>query len=365
MLRGGDGPRLYPLARAPRAVRRYRDDRARLQGADDTQQSDLTAALRGATHRLVAPSVREIGQVLAVAVPADEQHQPFALVQREQREEPRMPEHEDEWRLPGLPAALAKAPRRRERLDRGRPHRLRDRLRPPQLHRIRPAASSATRSAAPGAPRRSRTSCNPSRWRRVTGFAASSSGNTPSASVSAFARPCRNSGATSYPATRLTRPTHGTWTRRNAMNDEIGCTRYVITIGRSAIAASSVVVPDLQIPASAAANTSSGSPRCTLMLPGSGYSAPAVPATMICRSRRTAATRAAAVRNIVQCRFTSCSRLPGNRPSVCRPGSSPSIRRASARGGGGGRSFRGCPTNVAATPRSRKNFSSNGRMTAS
>ncbi len=36
------------------------------------------------------------------------------------------------------------------------------------------------------------------------------------------------------------------------MNDEIGCTRYVITIGRSAIAASSVVVPDLQIPASAA-----------------------------------------------------------------------------------------------------------------
>src|SRR5436309_8919734 len=40
-----------------------------------------------------------------------------------------------------LPAALAKAPRRRERLDRGRPHRLRDRLRPPQLHRIRPARS--------------------------------------------------------------------------------------------------------------------------------------------------------------------------------------------------------------------------------
>ena len=50
------------------------------------------------------------------------------------------------------------------------------------------------------------------------------------------------------------------------------------------------------------------------MVPGSGYSAPAVPATMICRSGRTAATRAAAARNMVQCRFTSCSRLPGNRP---------------------------------------------------
>src|SRR5881296_604235 len=108
MLRGGHRARLHALPRTLRPVRRDRDDRARLQGADDTQQSDLTAALRGATHRLVAPSVREIGQVLAVAVPADEQHQPFALVQREQREDPRMPEHEDEWRLPGLPAALAK-----------------------------------------------------------------------------------------------------------------------------------------------------------------------------------------------------------------------------------------------------------------
>src|SRR5437667_261778 len=56
------------------------------------------------------------------------------------------------------------------------------------------------------------------------------------------------------------------------MYDEIGWTRYVMTIGTSAIAASSVVVPDLQIPASAAANTSSGSPMCTVIAPGSGYS---------------------------------------------------------------------------------------------
>src|SRR5256885_14053915 len=40
------------------------------------------------------------------------------------------------------------------------------------------------------------------------------------------------------------------------------------------------------------------------------------------------------------------------------------VRRASPRDGDGGRSRSGWPTNVAATPRSRKNFSSNGRITA-
>src|SRR5216117_90432 len=42
------------------------------------------------------------------------------------------------------------------------------------------------------------------------------------------------------------------------MKDEMGCTRYVITIGTSAMAASSVVVPDLQIPASDAGICKSG-----------------------------------------------------------------------------------------------------------
>src|SRR2546422_417376 len=99
------------------------------------------------------------------------------------------------------------------------------------------------------------------------------------------------------------------------MYDEMGWTRYVMTIGTSAIAASSVVVPDLQIPASAAAKTSSGSPMCTVIAPGSGYSASGVPATMICTSGRAEVTRAAASRKIAQCRFTSCARLPGNKRS--------------------------------------------------
>src|SRR6058998_619980 len=77
------------------------------------------------------------------------------------------------------------------------------------------------------------------------------------------------------------------------MYDVMGWTRYVMTIGTSAMAASSVVVPDLQIPASDAAKTSSGSPRCTRIGPGSRYTAPpaAVPAAMIWTSGRAEATR--------------------------------------------------------------------------
>src|SRR2546422_5527496 len=54
---------------------------------------------------------------------------------------------------------------------------------------------------------------------------------------------------------------------------------------------------------------------CTVIAPGSGYSASGVPATMICTSGRAAVTRAAASRKIAQCRFTSCARLPGNKRS--------------------------------------------------
>src|SRR2546427_435038 len=100
------------------------------------------------------------------------------------------------------------------------------------------------------------------------------------------------------------------------------------------------------------------------MAPGWGWGARAVPATTTWTPGRSASTRSAAPRNAGQSRRTSCVRLPGNSPSTGRSGSSPSARRASARAGGGGRSRSGCPTNVAGTPWSRKNVSSNGRITA-
>ena len=54
------------------------------------------------------------------------------------------------------------------------------------------------------------------------------------------------------------------------MSQVSGCTLYATTIGTSASAASSVVVPDLASAASAAAKTAIGSPRRISSGPGSG-----------------------------------------------------------------------------------------------
>ena len=62
------------------------------------------------------------------------------------------------------------------------------------------------------------------------------------------------------------------------MSQVSGCTLYATTMGTSASAASSVVVPDLASAASAAANTGIGIAADDLRAgPGSGYSPPAVP----------------------------------------------------------------------------------------
>ena len=65
-------------------------------------------------------------------------------------------------------------------------------------------------------------------------------------------------------------PIMAIFSTRVAMKFETGLSRYATTIGRSARAASSVVVPDLHSPASAAANTGSVSPVWITMSPGAG-----------------------------------------------------------------------------------------------
>src|SRR5262245_35282135 len=120
------------------------------------------------------------------------------------------------------------------------------------------AASSATRLAAPGVPKREVISGNASRCVRASLPLRSSSGRAACARPEAVAAPWSNSGATRRPATRFTRPTWLVRTSRRARLKVIGCIRYAITIGTFASAASSVAVPDLVITASAVANTSAG-----------------------------------------------------------------------------------------------------------
>src|SRR3989454_821429 len=120
-----------------------------------------------------------------------------------------------------------------------------------QLHPASSRASPATRSAAPGGPSRCRTRSSPSRWRRAESLSGSSNGSTAFARAAGVTAPWSSSGLTSRPAIRFTRPTWGTCNMRMAMANETGLRRYAMTMGTSASAASRVVVPDLQRPASA------------------------------------------------------------------------------------------------------------------
>src|SRR5712692_747261 len=122
MLRGRDGTRLDSFRRAAGTVRGYRDDGSGLQRAHNSQQSDFTTALCRATYGAIAPSLGEVCEILAIAVPADEDNEPLSPVQREEREEAGVPEHEDERGFPLLDAAFLKAPGRpRGRRRRARP----------------------------------------------------------------------------------------------------------------------------------------------------------------------------------------------------------------------------------------------------
>jgi len=88
-------------------------------------------------------------------------------------------------------------------------------------------------------------------------------------------------------------------------------------------------------------------------------------ATITCTSGRFAMTSCAASLNSGHSRAVSWPRLPGKSPRTGRSGSRPRAAfRSPAVPGTGGRSRSGWPTKVAWIPRSRKNASSNGRITA-
>src|SRR6266550_4368497 len=168
---------------------------------------------------LVTPMIQEREDA---TVPQDVDHRPPARARRDHM----------------LPPLHAVAPCRREQAHEPGHERRHQRLGPAELHPASSRARAATRSAAPGGPNRCRTSPSPSRWRRAPSL----------------------SGASNW----------GTCSMRMAMANDTGLRRYAMTMGTSASAASSVVVPDLQRPASAAANTASGSPKCRRMPPGAG-----------------------------------------------------------------------------------------------
>ena len=83
MLRRGNDARLHSLGGTARSIRRDGDHSAGLQRPHDAEQPDFAAALRGASHRVEAPLLREIREIAAITVTTDEQHHPLALVQCE------------------------------------------------------------------------------------------------------------------------------------------------------------------------------------------------------------------------------------------------------------------------------------------
>src|SRR5690606_16697088 len=106
-----------------------------------------------------------------------------------------------------------------------------------------PAASSATRAAAPGVPSFERTSPSPARARDRSSDDSSSSGCSASATSAGTRASWTNSLATSLPATMFTSPMNGILTTRRAMAYVQPLVRYATTSGQSATAASRVVVP--------------------------------------------------------------------------------------------------------------------------
>jgi len=115
--------------------------------------------------------------------------------------------------------------------------------------------SRAARSNAPGCPRRFRTSASAARmpsWRageRRTSSAVA-------ANFSGVALCWRNSGTIAASATKFGSPTNATRMRQRASQDVRVPTRYVISMGVSRMAASSVTVPDTASRKSAARITS-------------------------------------------------------------------------------------------------------------
>src|SRR2546427_842278 len=174
-------------SRPVRAVGREGDFGATLERAHQAEQPHLTPAPGRPAYDAIAPPLRQLGQVAAVAVATDEERHAFAAAVIQQREDPAVPQDVDNRPARGarrgdvLPPAHTIAPCRCEQ--------------PPgagrQAHRhpTTSAASAATRSAAPGGPSRSRTRARPRRCRRAAAPAGSSSGRIVSASACGVTAP--------------------------------------------------------------------------------------------------------------------------------------------------------------------------------
>ena len=206
----------------------------------------------------------------------------------------------------------------------------------------------------------------PSSMRVRAGLSAPKSGCSASATACVVNASCTNSGATSRPATTLSRPMCGMLTSRLAISYVMRLVLYTTAHGQPATAASSVVVPLLQSATSAARSTSkdcartigNGTCDASSWIVGATLTTTSSPGRRCCNSRATAS-------NACRCRSISCARLPGKSASTSRSAGRPRRRRASARSGSScARSSSGCPTKVVSMPASCSSRSSNGRITA-
>src|SRR3954463_8511051 len=276
-LRRGHHARLERPARAPGPIGRERDRLPRLELSHCAEQGPGSAPCTRPAAQPIAQHGTQVRQVLTFARLAHHDHHALVPVVPEEGQQRLVPEQEHVGptgrHQPAPPLLLlgpdapgpGEEPEGRDGVGTNRTRR------DPQPHAVSSSSARATtRSVAPGSPRRARTRASPSRCRTVLGSRGSSSGRSASTSAGVSARSCSNSGTTSRSATRLTRLTQCTVRSRWNSRYVSGWTLYATTIGVSASAASSVVVPDLARAASAAANRLAGSSRTICAGPGSG-----------------------------------------------------------------------------------------------
>src|SRR5439155_1467071 len=124
------------------------------QVAHQAEQPRLTAALGGPPDDAVAPALRQLGEMAAVAVTADEQRDALPAPRVEQRQDTAVPQdvHDRSLQPVGvfyvLPAADPIAPGGGEEAEQRRAHSRSQAVGPAQPHPSSSSASLATRSAA-------------------------------------------------------------------------------------------------------------------------------------------------------------------------------------------------------------------------
>src|SRR5690606_38427 len=223
------------------SVRGNRNLAALLQHPYHFEQGATTAARGGSPHRAEAERQCGARHYLAIAMFADEHLRALVTVLPEQRKELTMPESEDQWLT--FSACVARslvthypnAPGACEELHDHNPGTngpAKPAITPagllpasgghlggrPLVHvSYMPSAISATRCAAPGVPRRDRTSASPPSISRRSSDSSRKSGSRARATFAGTRSFCTNSRASSLPATMFTRPMCGIFTTRRAM----------------------------------------------------------------------------------------------------------------------------------------------------